>query len=89
MNSTIFLFLFVAASPLLFMPGIIAWFTRHPRRVALLAGNGVVWLFGFISVRSVLGAGGGGLFVPVPLDLLAWIGLLALAIRKPSPAKPE
>ena len=83
MNSNIFPFLFVAAAPFVFMPSIIAWLTRHPRKVLILVGNMVLWIIGFIAVRHVLDANS-GFFVPIPLDLAGWMALLLLAIRKPA-----
>lgn len=91
-ESTLFTFLFLATLPIGLMPAIISLFVRHPVRYAILAGNLTLWCAAYFSGRSFFDSQS-GLFLPVPVVVLCWIGLLAYAIRSQrtpsaSPADP-
>jgi hypothetical protein len=88
-NSTIFQFLYIAVFPLIFMPSIIALFTRNPRKALVVICNVVIWSLGFLSVRSMVSESSGGFFLPVPVALLGWLALLAIAIKSPKKTPPN
>jgi hypothetical protein len=84
-SSNIFYAMFLATSPFIFMPSIIALLTRNPRKIWVLAGNVLVWATGFLMVSTLI-SGTDGFSLPAPIFGAGWIALLFLAIRKPSPA---
>lgn len=92
-ESTLFTFLFLATLPIGLMPAIISLFTRHKVRFAILAGNLVLWVAAYFSAKSYV-TSESGLFLPVPIVIICWIGLLSYAIRsgrstRASPAPSE
>lgn len=82
--------LFLATAPISFMPVIISILIRHPARRAILAGNAVVWGGVYLTAKHF--ATQSGFFLPIPVGVLCWIGLLAYVIqiapcRAPLPAE--
>ena len=81
--------LFLAASPIGLMPAIISILILHPARLAILAGNAAVWGGVYLTAKHF--ATQSGFFLPIPVGILCWIGLLAYVIqtaprRAPLPA---
>lgn len=83
MNSTIFQFLYIAAFPMIFMPSIIAFLTRNPRKTLVIIGNVVIWSLGYLSVRSMVSESSGGFFLHVLIALFGWLALLIIAVKSP------
>ena len=76
----IFFFMFLGTTPLLMLPGILAWFSQRPGRGLVLGVN-----FGYLVVAIVLAVSG---VVGVALALATWLALLAWSLHPPKPVEP-
>lgn len=76
-------FLYVAAFPLVLMPALIAWISRHRSRGPILAGNLALWGLGYLSVLAQ-----SNVMPSAVLALAGWLALLAYAIRPAAPSVP-
>ena len=73
MTPTVGLLLFLATSPFLLLPSILAFAARRRARFAILAINVALWLVGLLSAFAGVPAGA--------IGLLPWLGLLVWASR--------
>jgi hypothetical protein len=66
--------LFLALSPFVLMPALLAFASKHDARHVILVLNLVYWL-------GTLGLAAVGLFIGAVFALLLWLGLFVWAIR--------
>jgi hypothetical protein len=72
-------FMFLGLAPFFMLPAILAWTSKRPDRGIVVAVNGA-----YVVIALVLAAI--GYIVGVVVALVAWLFLLAWALRPPKPA---
>lgn len=88
MNQTLVLIFFFATAPVALMPSVIALFTRHRSKFAIVAANLLLWTGIFFLAQSFTVGTSAVFRLPTYLALLAWLVLLGWSIRTASAVQP-